>query len=173
MVGTGVSNIPLYAFLCMLTSIGLGVYFYNTLIARWKKFLVLITCLVNATYYVLNNVIQSGVPVFDSMAYVILSFTIVMLIFIYMHQLLNQVNDEPLSMNIDFWFVTSQLFYFLGSFAIFLMYGYLTTKFLGNQLKSSTSLTWLWGLHNILLFLSALLTLGSVIWISSRKKLPL
>jgi hypothetical protein len=170
MVGTGVSNIPLYALLCLLTSFGLGVYFYNVLLMRWKKILVLLFCATNAFYYVFNNVIQAGVPVFDSMAYVILSFTIVIMIFLFMRQLLNQIGEEPLSMNFDFWFVTSQLFYFLGSFAIFLMYGYLTTKVLATNVKTSTALSWLWGLHNILLFLSALITLGSVIWISSRKK---
>ncbi len=166
------TNIQTYSLLCVLTSFGLGAYFYNVLQLRWQKIFVLFLCLINGAYYLFQNVIEDGLPVFDSLAYAILSSTIVMMIFMYMHQLLNSVKEEPLSMSFDFWFVSSQFVYFLGAFAIFLTYGYLTTKVLSNATFTNTAVTWLWGLHNVLLFLSALVTSGGIAWISSHKKSP-
>jgi hypothetical protein len=171
-LGTGVTNIHDYSLLCLMSSFCLGAYFYNILEARWLKILSLIFCVVNGAYYIFNNVVQDGQRVFDSMAYVILSSTLVILIFAFMHQLLNQVKEEPLSMNFDFWFVSSQFLYFVSNFAIFLTFGYMTNKVLTNDALPiyTNTLTWLWGVHNVLLFLSALLTMGGILWISYRMK---
>lgn len=168
------TNIQSYSQLCMLTAFGLGAYFYNVLQLRWQKIIVLLMCFVNGIYYLFQNVVQPGLTVFDSLAYVILSATIVIMIFMFMHQLLSQVKEEPLAMSFDFWFVASQLIYFLGAFAIFLMYGYMTAKIISNDVlpNGKAAMMWLWGVHNVLLFLSALLTTGGIAWISSRKKLP-
>ena len=172
-VGTGETNIQLYNLLCLLTSFSLGAYFYTVLHKRWKKILVLIFCAANGAYYVFNNVVEDGQAVFDSLAYVILSSTLVILIFMFMHEVMSNVKEEPLSMNFDFWFVASQLLYFMGGFVIFLTYGSMTWKVLSKDALSDYTnvLTWVWGVHNVLLFLSALITLGSIAWISYRRKL--
>jgi hypothetical protein len=170
----GESNLQVYSLLCVLTSFGLGAYLYTILIMRWKKALVLFFCILNGGFYLFNN-IGAHPQVFDSIAYVLLSSTIVILIFMYLHQMLSKVSEDPLSMNFDFWFSSAQLIYFLGSFVIFLMYGYMTGKFLADRTMRNyqIALTWLWGVHNVLLFLSSLITLGSIVWISSHKKSPL
>jgi hypothetical protein len=77
---------------------------------------------------VVNNLIFPGRAIFDSTAYVLLSSGIVIMAFMFMHQVLTHVTEEVLSMNFDFWFICSQLVYFLGAFAIFLTYNYLTQK---------------------------------------------
>ena len=168
----GEDNLYIYRLLCVLTSICLSAYFHTILSKKWKKALVLVFCAFNCVYYLFNNVIGDGHKVFDSMAYVLLSSTLVVLIFIFMHQLMTNVGEEPLSMNFDFWFSSSQLIYFLGSFLVFLTYGYLTKKAISSDgyRGYSQSLIWLWGVHNVLLFLSALLTVGSIAWMSFHKK---
>jgi len=169
-----VANIVIYDILCLLTSICLSVYFFYSLIIPWKKMVTVVLCLTQISQFVLSNIVFKSAPLFDSMGYVILSVCIVIMIFMYLHQILSNVTEEALSLNFDFWFVSSQLIYFLGSFIIFLTFNYLTRKILPAELYSEenrTLLTNLWGVHNVLLFLSSLLTLGSVIWIAFHKKL--
>jgi hypothetical protein len=78
-------------------------------------------------------------------------------------------------LNFDFWFVSSQFFYYLGSFFIFLTYGYLTKKLISSPEYSKQNIFYirqLWVAHNVLLFLSALVIAGSLLWISFRRKSP-
>jgi hypothetical protein len=113
-------------------------------------------------------------PLFDSVGYVMLSTSNVAMILMFQHQLLKHIEEESLTLNFDFWFTSSQLIYFLGALMIFLTFNYLTRKILPVETYSPENrklLTQLWGVHNVLLFLSSLLTLGSILWISSHKKL--
>jgi hypothetical protein len=169
------NNIEIYDFICLLTSIIIGYYFHTILGGRAKKAVVIFICLLNVGYYAVNNLIFPGRPIFDSMAYVLLSSGIVIMAFMYMHQILTYVTEEALSMNFDFWFVCSQLVYFLGAFAIFLTYNYLTEKILSTELysfKNRRLLTHLWSVHNVLLFLSSLSTSFGIVWIAYRRKSP-
>jgi hypothetical protein len=169
-------NIDLYDFLFLLTSIGFGIYFYIVLPVLLKRVVVVFICSFEIIYFVFNNIIFKGPNLFDSTAYVILSTGIVIMIFMFMHQILTNVSDKSLWANFEFWFVSSLMIYFLGSFVIFLTFSYLTRKILPAQLYSLENrdlVTAVWGVHNVLLFLGSLLTLGSLIWISFRKKLQL
>jgi hypothetical protein len=170
--GANGSNLYLYGILCLLSSFALGAYFYNVLNGKFSRVLVFVFCAQSAFYYLFTNIISGGHQVFDSLAYVLLAFGIIILCALYIVQLLNHVEEAPLSTNFDFWFIASQLIYFIGSFIIFLSFGYLTRKVMEDPGYSGVSrtLTGLWGLHNVLLFLSSLLTSGGVLWILYRKK---
>lgn len=168
-------NLTLYNLLCLLSSIGIGTYFYYTFISTLKKRIVIVYVIVQSAYY-LTDVFRAEPPkVFDSMGFVILSVGVVLMSFLFMHQILTNVTQEPLSWNFDFWFVSSQLFYHLGSFFVFLTYGYLTRKLqISNDysIENRVYLSQLWLGHNVLLFLSALFIGVSMLWIFFRKKLP-
>lgn len=167
------TNIEIYSLLSVLTFVCLGLYFYYTLFSRWKKFVTVFFCMVETAYYLADNFIFDSPTVFDSTAYVILSVGIVLMAFMYMHQILTNVTEDPLSHNFDFWFVSAQLIYYLGSFFIFLTYGYLTQKILTTNLYSYENriyLSQLWRVHNVLLFLSSLITSAGIVWISFRRK---
>lgn len=169
------SNISIYDILCLLTSFSISTYFFSALNTLWKKVVTVVLCGIQIAYYFLSNIIFEDTPLFDSLGYVILSMAIVIMIFLFLHQILSHVTEESLAMNFDFWFISSQLIYFLGSFIIFLTFNYLTRRILPAELYSHENrvlLTNLWGVHNVLLFLSSLLTTFAVIWISFRKKLP-
>jgi hypothetical protein len=166
-------NIEIYSLLILLTSICLATYFYYTLLLSWKKKLVIMFCMIQSSYYILGNFIFTPPKILDSTGYVILSISIVLMAFMYMHQILTNVTDEPLSWNLDFWFVSSQLVYYLGSFFIFLTYGYLTQKILPSGLYSYENrmyISQLWRVHNVLLFLSSLIISAGIIWISFRRR---
>ena len=169
------TNIEIYSLLALITSIFLSSYFYFTLTSTWKRSLVISFCIIQTGYYVVANYIFSAIQVFDSTAYVILSVSAVLMAFMYMHQILTNITEEPLSLDFDFWFVSSQLFYHLGSFLIFLTYGYLTQKILTSDLYSYENriyLSQLWRVHNVLLLLGSLFISAGVIWISFRRRSP-
>jgi hypothetical protein len=169
------TNIEIYSLLSLVTFIFLGSYFYFTLSSTWKRSLVISFCIIQTGYYITANYIFTAPEVFDSTGYVILSVGVVLMAFMYMHQILTNVTEEPLSFDFDFWFVSSQLFYHLGSFLIFLTYGYLTQKILTSDLYSYENriyLSQLWRVHNVLLLLSSLFISASILWTSFRRRSP-
>lgn len=162
------STALVYNLLYLFTSLFLSSYFYTVFQARSKKIVSVIAGLVTLLYYALNT----EAVYFDSIGHVIASTGIVMLIFLYLHQILNNVNEEPLSLNVDFWFVCVQLAYHLGSFAIFLSYNHFTHRYLLERAESKqigTILTYLWVVHNVILFLSALIMSSGIVWIYRKK----
>jgi hypothetical protein len=169
-------NILIYSSLSLLTCICVGMYFYRIFFIQWKKRVVVFFWIVQVAYFIASNFIFTSPKVLDSTAFVILSIGIVFMSFMYMHQILTNVTEEPLSLSLDFWFVSAQLLYYLGSFFIFLTYGYLTQKLMTSSLYSPENrfyLGQLWIIHNVLLFLSSLIISASVLWISFRRKSPL
>ena len=169
------TNVDTYSQLCLISSLFLGLYFYMTLHSRVKRLIIVVLCLVEAGYFVFSNYLSAGPLItLDSAAFVILSTGVMIMIFFYMHQILTNVREEKLSMNFDFWFVSSQMIYHFGAFVIFLTFGYMTEKILPSDytVENRKILMSIWGIHNVLLFLSALLTSGSIIWIASHRKSP-
>ncbi len=162
-------NTHFYNLLYPITSVFLSQYFYNLLQTRLKKTVAVITGLIPLVYYSFHI----DAPYFDSIGYVAASTGIVVLIFLYLHQVLHHVTEEPLSHNADFWFVCVQLAYHLGSFAIFLSYNYFTHRYFaeGKSPEIGTILTYLWIVHNVILFLGALILSFGIAWIY-RRKLP-
>lgn len=162
-------NTHFYNLLYPITGVFLSHYFYTLLQTRLKKTVAVIAGLIPLMYYSFHI----DAPYFDSIGYVATSTGIVVLIFLYLHQKLNHVTDEQLSHNVDFWFVCVQLAYHLGSFAIFLSYNYFTYRYFeqGKSKETGTILTYLWVVHNVLLFLGAVIISFAIAWIY-RRKLP-
>ena len=171
--GRTTNNIEIYSILCLLSFTCLGVYFYQSFLLSWKKKLVVAFCLLEGVYFVTVNFLSPHPLLFDSMGQVILSIAVVIMAFMFMHQVLTNVTEESLWLNFDFWFVSAQFMYHLGAFFIFLTFRNLTNKIMSSDLYSDENrylLGNLWGVHNVLLFLSALLISASIIWISFRRK---
>lgn len=161
-----------YNILYVVNSIGWGAYFFLVLEGKVKKGVAISTILLTFFYFSYKNLLLSPDRIFDSSGYVISSSGIILLTFIYYHQLLVHIKAESLSHNFDFWIVSSQLIYHLGAFGIFLTYNHFTTRYLNKPFNSENQdlLTYLWGVHNVLLFLASLLTWVGVLWIVYRRK---
>jgi len=161
-----------YSILYVVNSIGWGTYFFLVLKGKVRKGIALFTILFTFFYFIYKNLLLSPDRIFDSSGYVISSSGIILLIFIYYHQLLVHIKAESLSLNFDFWIVSSQLIYHLGAFGIFLTYNHFTTRYISGPYNSENQelLTYLWGVHNVLLFLASLLTWVGALWIVYRRK---
>ena len=169
------NNIDEYRLMCLLTSLAMSFYFYTSLNGKWQRLTVLLFVAVHVNYFIGYYVMDYDPKAFDSLGYVLTSFSIVVMVFFFMYQTLRNVTDEPLSHNFNFWFVTAQMLYHCGSFIVFLTYGYFTKKIqtAGQYtLANRYLLMQLWNGHNILLLISSLMICTSILWINWRKKHP-
>ena len=167
------TNIWLYDLFSLVTSIGVFSYFAGLFIKRTaRRIVVSLLLFINAFYWITALAIVRSFPTFDSMGNALLSVSIVIASFLYFHQILTNVSEVNILDNFDFWFISSYLLYYSGSFLIFLTYGYFTTRIMPTYSYDERNLlTQLWAGHNILLFISSLITLSGTLWLIYRKRL--
>jgi hypothetical protein len=166
-------NNYLYRYLYLLTGIFFSIYFFLLFESFYNRWLTLLLGVLTILYFLYEQYSFDGVQLFPSMGYVIVSTIIIFMIFIYFYQLMTHVNGESLSLNFDFWFICCQLAYHLGAFGIFLTYNKLTEKILPTEHFSNANrslMTYLWGAHNVLLFIASLGTWVGVLWILYQTK---
>jgi len=166
-------NTHLYSVLYLVTSLGFGSYFRALFQSVVKRRIAVSTGFITLLYYSVKTFILGSERALDSIGFVISSTGIIVLIFIYLYELMTHVKEDSLSQNFDFWFICSQLMYHLGAFGIFLTFNHLTSKILDTEhysAKNRDLLTYLWGVHNVLLFLGSLLTWFGILWIVSRRR---
>jgi hypothetical protein len=167
-------NTQFYNVLYLLSTLCLGYYFIALLESKIKKYTSVALVITLVIYFTLSTLFGWN-DYLDSRGHALSSIILLCMMFMYYHQFMNDVRDESIATNFDFWFVSGQLLYQMGSFGIFLSYNYLTQKILpdGNYtLENRTTLTYLWMVHNVLLFLSALITAASLVWKVYLRKLP-
>ncbi len=168
-----VNNIEIYNILNLITFVFLGIYYYLTITAARKRKWIIALTLAGCAYFALTRILLfNSVPLFDSTGQVLLSIAVLVMVSFFLQQLWSNVNEEPLSMNFDFWFSAAQLMYYLAAFFIFLTYRYLTKKVIdGNYLYEDRKLlTDLWAVHNVILFLSSQIIAASTLWIRYRSR---
>ncbi len=158
----------LHAFATVLL---LGLYFRNLFQAALKKNVTTLLIITVALYLLVKNAVLRQFVLFDSIGYSLVSISIVVYVLMYFHQLLSNVTDQNIFYDFNFWLTSGFLIYFLGSFIIFLTYHYFTVKILATYTREERHvLTNLWGLHNCLLFVGALMLLTGSLWIVYRRK---
>lgn len=172
-------NIDLYDALLVEGNIFIGLYYFEILKTSIKKKVVFAFILIGILNFVYKLLHFSEIKIFDSLGFSFLSIGVVILFFAYCHQILNEINTEPLSLSFDFWVNLSFIIYYLGSFVIYLTYNHFTNILLtlviakkGRDILSPYEhiLTNLWGVHNILLFISCFCIVFGLIWKTSSKK---
>jgi hypothetical protein len=149
------------------SAIALGYYFSSVLqkgVGRIISLLLFFTAVVNLliTY---TNITGTF---FNSYGTSFLFLCVIVSVFIFFYQLLNNVTEKSIFQNFDFWLISGFLLYFLGSFFIVLTYKYFTSKLAAEQ---RFNLADLWAIHNVLLFIGAFTALTYQIWGAYRRKL--
>ena len=165
------ANILLYNIHAFLTIVFLGFYFRNLFHSKAKVRAVTLVASLIVFYLLVKNIVLQDYQLFDSMGYSLVSAAVVFFVLMYFHQLLSNVTDQNILRNFNFWLASGYLIYFAGSFIIFLSYYYLTTQILATYTAQERELlTTLWGVHNMLLFVSAFSLLIGSLWLTYQKK---
>jgi hypothetical protein len=156
----------------LVTSLAFAYYFYHTLPTKTGKIAAIAAGALTHIYFLINVGIF-GESLFDSIGYVITSMGITVLVFMYLYYLMSHVTEKPITADFSFWFISAQLVYHLGAFAIFLMFNYFTKRILTPELyihENRAILVSLWGAHNVLLFLSSLLAVYGLIMVRKHNR---
>jgi hypothetical protein len=151
----------LYNIFFLLTIVTLSLYFHQLLTTPFKKLFVKGALVVNLLLFLIFD-IALGQFFFHYNNYVIAVcyLSIVGYTFLYFHQVITNVTDLAIVHHFNFWLVTGYLVYFLGAFFIVLFYNNV-----GRELRG-----FVWGLQNIILLLSALLTLYGAIYLTKKQR---
>jgi hypothetical protein len=158
-----------YNLVCLQSAIAICYYFHELFTNTKKKLVIKCLIAVNVCYFLVNNIMLGRLFLFDSIGYAILSASVSIIGFFYFYDVLKNVRIRQFDFN--FYLVSGYLIYFLVSFAIFLTYHNLTNRILDTYTDEERRLlTMLWGVHNILLFLSAATTLIGSLWIIYRSR---
>lgn len=161
-VNTWGDNNWLYNLFFFVTIIVLSYYFFNLIDSRNKKTAILVILLVNVGLFIWHDIIsQKFYDNYNHYVVAVCFLSIIIYSFLYFHQLVTNVGHRNILIDFDFWLVSGYLLYFLGAFFAILFY----------KNASIEQRAILWGLQNIVLFLSALITLSGNLWISHKKKL--
>jgi hypothetical protein len=164
-------NIWAYNLLPLLTVLFFCYYFFYTVGSIQKRKFIGIIAIINILYFFGNVLFGDVLNKFDSLGYSLLSISIAIMVFFYFHTALKKISELVILRDFDFWISSSFLLYFLAGFFIFTTYFYLTDRILSTYTSRQRDLlTILWGVHNLLLFVSALIAVFSYLWINYRKK---
>lgn len=163
------NNNYIYSITYVITSLSLSYYFQDLYFSKWKRVVAAACGGATLIYYLLS--LQDKDILFDSLGFVIASTGVVIFVFLYFHQIFTNVTEEKLLLNFDFWFICSQLIYHLASFGVFLTFQRLTERVITEKnIELRLMLTYLWGIHNVLLFLGSILTGGGLLWIAYHRR---
>lgn len=167
-------NTHFYNVLYLLATLCLGYYFITILENKTNKYISGALVVIVVLYFTFSTLFGWD-DYLDSRGHALSSLALLCMMFMFYRQFMNDVREDSITLNFDFWFVSAQLLYQMGSFGIFLSYNYFTQKILpdGNYTAENRNiLTYLWMVHNVLLFLSALITATSLVWKVSHRKSP-
>lgn len=165
------NNTWIYNLLYLPAVVAICYYFHEIFYSRRSKAIVKFLIALNVIYFAGRIILFGKLVILDSFGYSLLSISVSFLSFVYFYQLLRHVNELKVWANFDFWLISSYLLYFLGSFFIFSLYANLTYNILDTYThEQRIQLSVLWGVHNVLLFLSSVITLVGSLWVAYHNK---
>jgi hypothetical protein len=165
------NNIWVYDAVLVIASVCISGYFFGLLMSKRKRRVVIYLVTLFLIYAFIKKLVLQDVALFDSIGYSFFSAIVAVYVIMYFHQVLTHITETNILRDFNFWLSAGYLIYFTGSFLIFVSYYYLTTRILATYTRQEIILlTMLWGVHNILLFASALLLFVGSLWLTYRKK---
>lgn len=170
-VFTQVTNLWAYNSLLLMALLAIGFYYFNVLITKVKKGTALLFLAIAVLYFIVHNFIFKKFSELDSIGLVLLSVLVAVCSFMFFHQILSNVKEAKIFYDFNFWLTSGYMVYYLGSFFIFLYYNYFTHKIASTRRPEDIELlNILWGVHNVFLFLGAVITLFGSLWTTYRNR---
>lgn len=165
------NNIWAYNISAVVTLLCISIYFYRLLQATAKKRVVAGLLSIFLVYAIIKNIVLRDILLFDSMAYSYVSAAVSVYVLMYFHQILKNVTETDIFREFNFWLASAYLIYFMGSFIIFASFYYFTNRIIDSYtMPERQLLSTLWGVHNLLLFVSGSGLLLISLWLTYGKK---
>lgn len=158
-------NIYLYTISCIVSFFTLTLYFFVILTLKKNKTAIIILSIIYIVFYFVNILFWEDNTAFNSIGFATESIFILIFSFIYFRERLLLLDLGTNYSTSTLLVVLSFFFYYAGSFFIFLTYKLLTQKGINtNILEERKSIGTLWGIHNIIYFISCLIASVGILW---------
>ena len=166
-------NTFVYNYLLLpLSIILLPLYFQKIINNSKKRNIIQALTYINLSVFIGRLFLSKQNIFFDSIGFALLGLTVVICCYLFFNQKINEISEQPIYEDFDFWVVCSFFISYSGSFLIFLTYYYLTNRiYLNEKMDDSILITFLWGIPNILSLASSLFTLTGFLWVRYHRKL--
>ena len=155
------NNNNLYNLLSFLTILGFSLYFLKIIQSRIGSFFIFLMLILNLVLYFSNIYNLKTLHTYNSSVKAFVFLSIVAYSFAYFYQVLYKIKEESIFIDFNFWFISSGLLYFFGSFFIVAFYTYIDVD---NRAD-------IWMIQNIILFISSVISLTGSIWIRYQSKI--
>ncbi|MDQ6845319.1 MAG: hypothetical protein M3Z92_13370 [Bacteroidota bacterium] len=155
-------NNYLYNLFFFITICTFSYYFYNILIGRNKRYIVIFLFVLNLCLFIEYDIVLREFHYsYNNYVTATTYSSLAVYCLFYFDQLLRNVNEVNILHQFDFWLISGYLIYFLGAFFIILFY----------KDKNESQRAIIWAFQNIILFTSALIALTGNLWIKYYRKL--
>jgi len=140
------TNIWIYDLICITAFITISFYLISILRSETRRKIIYFFLPVYIAFFLGYTYVLGYNSLFNSISFAALSLLISTYCVLFFIEKLTRMEEERLQDSYSFWVVTSFFIYYLGSFFIFLTFKNLSSK--------GASIGILWGLHNIIYFIS-------------------
>jgi hypothetical protein len=140
------TNIWIYDLICITAFITISFYLISILRSETRRKIIYFFLPVYIAFFLSYTYVLGYNSLFNSISFAALSLLISTYCVLFFVEKLTRMEEEHLQDSYSFWVVTSFFVYYLGSFFIFLTFKHLSSQ--------GASIGILWGLHNIIYFIS-------------------
>jgi hypothetical protein len=140
------TNIWIYDLICITAFITISFYLISILRSETRRKIIYFFLPVYIAFFLGYTYVLGYNSLFNSISFAALSLLISTYCVLFFVEKLTRMEEEHLQDSYSFWVVTSFFVYYLGSFFIFLTFKHLSSQ--------GASIGILWGLHNIIYFIS-------------------
>lgn len=171
-VWTGHYNIPnilYYNTICIVSFCTIAFIFYQVFNLTIYKKAVAISSILYIPVFFMLLIFWDDNMTFNSTGFSLASLLIIVYSFLYFKEKISLAGDQQVFFDKYFWIVTGFFIYYFGCFFIFLTFKFLTLNgILTDVLEERKSLGTLWGIQNIIYFLSCISISIGILWRRSQ-----
>lgn len=164
-------NIIFYTTLVIVQFFTISFFFINIIKDKKKVRLIIRIMLFYLLFLPFNFTFLETSAVYTSISTAAAALLVILFCFIYFRERLIFIDMEDILVKRNFFIVVSFFLYYAGAFFIFLTYKTITIESINyTDLSARKSIGTLWGIHNIIYFLSCLMASFGLLWYTFRIK---
>ncbi len=164
-----IPNIRYYNAICIVAFCTIAILFYQVFNLRAYKKAVAISSILYVLAFFMLLIFWDDNMTFNSTGFSLASLIIIVYSFMYFKEKIALADVQHVFFDKIFWIITGFFIYYFGCFFIFLTFKFLTLNgILTDVIEERKSLGTLWGIQNIIYFLSCISISIGILWRRSQ-----
>lgn len=134
-------------------------YYYHLCATLYQRRFIISSCIANMLTFIYFDIVKARFWSYNNYVYAFAFICIIIYSLFYYRNIIKQVSEENILRKFDFWLVSANLVYILGSFIVVLIYNDTELSIHGD----------LWGIQSLILFISSFIALKGYIAMAGEK----